>query len=392
MDSRLTTGLATRGAIDSGAFTDLNRMAQFKVGKGRDGEENVKKVAQEFESLFVNEMLKSMRAAGDVFAEGNFLNSNESKTYRDMYDQQLAVTISKGHGIGLADVLTRQLSKTKSTGKANPFAQVAETAGAQWPQKGSSPVAAPEAGRDDSKLLAQRRISLPSRFTDRLLAGIVPPAGAADSKQALAGSDWLPAKSYGAPERGVASVDGNNAVIGRRIAQPPLAPGKPAFSSPQEFIDTMMPMAQEAAKSIGVDPRFLVAQAALETGWGKSIIRQQDGSSSHNLFGIKSHGWDGQSARAVTTEYKDGEAVKEAASFRAYDSYRQSFRDYVSFLQGNDRYQDALAVTDKPERFVRELQQAGYATDPQYARKVTQIARQMQTYQAVASVGSVPNS
>ena len=151
----------------------------------------------------------------------------------------------------------------------------------------------------------------------------------------------------------------------------------------------MLPMAEAAAEKIGVDPRYLVAQAALETGWGKSIIRTRDGESSHNLFGIKSHNsWEGDSARVLTTEYRGGKAVKEAASFRAYDSYAHSFDDYVSFLQGNGRYEKALASTDKPEQFARELQKAGYATDPQYARKIAQIARQMQTYQTVAAVST----
>ncbi|PZR41024.1 MAG: flagellar assembly peptidoglycan hydrolase FlgJ, partial [Ectopseudomonas oleovorans] len=141
-----------------------------------------------------------------------------------------------------------------------------------------------------------------------------------------------------------------------------------------------------AAEKIGVDPRYLVAQAALETGWGKSIIRTRDGESSHNLFGIKTHNsWDGESARVLTTEYKGGKAVKEAASFRAYDSYAQSFDDYVSFLQNNGRYEKALSSTENPERFVKELQQAGYATDPNYARKISQIARKMQTYQTIAA-------
>ncbi|MNF68374.1 Peptidoglycan hydrolase FlgJ [compost metagenome] len=134
-----------------------------------------------------------------------------------------------------------------------------------------------------------------------------------------------------------------------------------------------------------------MAQAALETGWGKSIIRQQDGSSSHNLFGIKSHNsWDGESARVLTTEYKGGKAVKEAASFRAYDSYAHSFEDFVSFLQSNGRYEKALDATQNPEQFARELQKAGYATDPQYARKVSQIARQMSTYQTIASSDTAP--
>lgn len=384
MDSRLSAGLTGGKPFDSGAYTDLNRLNQFKVNGDSDG--NIKKVAQEFESLFLNEMMKAMRSANAVFAEGNFMNSNESKTYQDMHDQQLAVTLSKsGGGIGLADVLERQLSKMKGPSeRPNPFAKVVEQAAVAAVPQGFKD----EAGsvRDDSKLLNQRRLSLPGKLTDRLLAGIVPASTEADT-QPLAAADWLPNKAAKSDERQTLSLEGSDALSGRRLAQPPLAPGKSAFQSAEEFIATMLPMAEQAAQKIGVDARYLVAQAALETGWGKSIIRQQDGSSSHNLFGIKSHGtWQGESARVLTTEYKGGEAVKEAASFRAYDSYQQSFNDYVSFLQGNGRYQDALAATDNPERFVRELQEAGYATDPQYARKIAQIARKMQTYQAVASV------
>lgn len=379
MDSRLAAGL------DNGAYTDLNRLNQFKVGGDTEG--NIKKVAQEFESLFLNEMMKAMRKANEVFGEDNFLNSNESKTYQDMHDQQLAVTLSKNNGgIGLASVLERQLSQMKSGPKrVNPFAQVeppntSALAGAFKPA-GEGGVA-----RDDSALLNQRRLSLPSKLTDRLLAGIVPATG---ENQPLAGSDWVPAQANAVADGKPLALGDTDAISGRRVAQPPLAKGKSAFASAAEFVQTMLPLAEEAAQKIGVDARYLVAQAALETGWGKSIIRQADGSSSHNLFGIKSHGgWQGESARVLTTEYKGGEAVQEAASFRAYDSYRQSFNDYVSFLQGNGRYREALAVTDKPERFVRELQEAGYATDPQYARKISQIARQMQTYQAVAAADS----
>ncbi|TRO07479.1 flagellar assembly peptidoglycan hydrolase FlgJ [Ectopseudomonas mendocina] len=388
MDSRLSAGLLGNGKspIDSGAFTDLNRLNQFKVGG--DTEQNIRKVAQEFESLFMNEMLKAMRSANAAFGEGNFMNSNESKTYQDMHDQQLAVTLSKeGRGIGLADVLVRQMSKIKqASSRPNPFAQI------EKPQTKTTDVAEKvadsEGFRDDVALLNRRRLAVPGKLADRLLAGIVPSAGEGEGK-ALAGSDWIPAQASAAPKDKGLTLSSSDAFSGRRIAQPPLAPGKAAFSSPQEFVATMLPMAEAAAEKIGVDPRYLVAQAALETGWGKSIIRTRDGESSHNLFGIKSHGsWEGESARVLTTEYKGGKAVKEAASFRAYDSYAQSFDDYVSFLQNNGRYEKALNVTENPERFVKELQQAGYATDPNYARKISQIARQMQTYQAVAAADS----
>jgi flagellar protein FlgJ len=386
MDSRLSAGLLGNGKslIDSGAVTDLNRLNQFKVGG--DSEQNIRKVAEEFESLFMNEMLKAMRSAGEVFGEGNFLNSNESKTYQDMHDQQLSVTLAKeGRGIGLADVLVRQMSKLKQpSSRPNPFAQIEQPLSKASAAE-SEKAASSEGFRDEVALLNRRRLALPGKLADRLLAGIVPSTGEGEGK-ALAGGDWIPAQSFAAPKADGLSLAGSDAISGRRIAQPPLAPGKAAFASPQEFVATMLPMAEAAAEKIGVDPRYLVAQAALETGWGKSIIRTRDGESSHNLFGIKSHNsWDGESARVLTTEYKGGKAVKEAASFRAYDSYAQSFDDYVSFLQGNGRYEKALNATENPERFVKELQQAGYATDPNYARKIAQIARKMQTYQAIAA-------
>jgi flagellar protein FlgJ len=388
MDSRLSAGLLGNGKspLDSGAFTDLNRLNQFKVGG--DSEQNIRKVAQEFESLFLNEMLKAMRSANEGFGEGNFMNSNESKAYQDMYDQQLSVTLSNNqNGIGLADVLVRQMSQGKAaSSRPNPFAQV----DAPLPSAPSKPLAKADSRRDDSSLLNQRRLALPSKLSDRMLAGILPAAGTSDG-QPLAQADWIPAKSYAAPRDKALSLEAGDAVSGRRLAGQSQVAGKSVFSSPQEFVAAMLPMAEKAAEKIGVEARYLVAQAALETGWGKSIIRQRDGSSSYNLFGIKTHNsWDGESARVQTTEYRGGKAVKEAASFRAYDSYAQSFEDYVSFLQNNGRYQGALNATDNPERFVRELQRAGYATDPQYARKVAQIARKMSTYQTIAAAGTPP--
>ena len=388
MNSRLSAGIGI--APDSGAATDLNRLHQLKVGKNRDSEANVHKVAQEFESLFLNEMMKAMRSANAVFAEGNFMNSNESKTYQDMHDQQLAITMSKQNGVGLADVLERQLSKTlhgAGSSRPNPFAQVAASSGVT----AATPAADEAVVRDDSKLLNQRRISLPPRLADRLLAGIVPPAGGSEA-QAQAPQNWLAAKSYPAPADKSLSIADSDAITGRRLAQPPLAPGKAAFSSPEEFVATMLPMAQQAADRIGVDPLYLVAQAALETGWGKSVMRQQDGSSSHNLFGIKATGsWQGAQARAITSEFKGGQMVKETADFRSYDSYQDSFHDLVTLLQSNNRYKDVLNAADKPEQFVRELQKAGYATDPEYASKISQIAKQMKTYQSYASTGSLTN-
>jgi flagellar protein FlgJ len=243
--------------------------------------------------------------------------------------------------------------------------------------------------------LNSRRLALPSKLTDRLLAGLVPAAGAVPAAtntapipgrstlvgDAVAKGDWQPAQAFAAP--------GSLRIYGRAMAQPPLAPAKRAFSSSDDFVATMLPMAEQAAKRIGIDPRYLVAQAALETGWGKSVMRQDDGRSSHNLFGIKATGnWQGEQARAITSEFRDGQFVKETAAFRSYDSYQDSFHDLVSLLQNNARYKEAVKAADKPEQFVRELQRAGYATDPDYASKISQIAKQMKSYESYAAIGT----
>lgn len=388
MENRL--GLGQR-SLDSGSYSDLNRLNQLKVGKDRDGEENVRKVAQEFESLFLNEMLKSMRSATDVLAEDNPFNSQAGKQYQDMHDQQLSVTLSReGGGVGLADMLVRQLSKQKEvSAKPNPFDQVAQTAGAKWASNPNATTAV-EANRNDAPLLNQRRLALPGRLAVQSAAEMAvtaPAAGQAGQTQPLVDMDWKPATAFAAPQDKPLTINGVS-------SSEPSAPSKSRFSSPAEFIATMLPMAEKAAARLGVEPRFLVAQAALETGWGKSMIRQKDGSNSHNLFGIKATGWQGASATVTTTEYVNGKATREKAGFRAYDSFEQSFNDYVRLLESNGRYSKAIQVagtTGDSERFVNELQRAGYATDPQYARKINQIARKVQTYQTIAAADTAPN-
>ncbi|WP_085614547.1 MULTISPECIES: flagellar assembly peptidoglycan hydrolase FlgJ [unclassified Pseudomonas] len=372
------------GSADSGAYTDLNRLSSLKHGD-RDSDANVRKVAQEFESLFISEMLKASRKASDVLADDNPMNTETVKQYRDMYDQQLAVSMSReGGGIGLQDVLVRQLSKNKGTpANTSPFPRIEGNAPTLWGNKVAEPVhaAQPTATRNDVAALNSRRLALPSKLTDRLMAGIVPSAASTNTAAVPARDGQQVAKAFAVPDNGLR-------ILGRAVAQPPLAPKK-AFADSDEFVATMLPMAEQAARRIGIDPRYLVAQAALETGWGKSVMRNTDGSSSHNLFGIKATGnWEGGEARAITSEFRDGQFVKETAAFRSYDSYQDSFHDLVSLLQNNSRYQDAVKAADKPEQFVQELQKAGYATDPNYASKISQIARQMKSYEHYAMLGT----
>lgn len=404
---------------DSGSYSDLNRLNQLKVGADKNSEGNMRKVAQEFESLFLSEMLKSMRSATEALGKDNPLNTPAAKQYQEMYDQQLAVSMSReGGGIGLADVLMRQMQKNKPVDAQAATLQGPEAApapvkkvdvpteigagtqaeGPLGRSNGQRPlwayrVAVPEgasAHANDMELMNQRRIALPSKLTDRLLVGIVPNAPVAiDAKSAPLRNSAAADNVVNSTARSIAVPSGRMQVYGRAIAQPPLAPAKKAFSSQDEFVATMLPMAKAAAARIGVDPKYLVAQAALETGWGKSVMRAEDGSSSHNLFGIKAgQSWQGGQARAITSEFRNGSMVKETAQFRSYNSYQDSFHDLVTLLQSNDRYKEVVKSADNPEQFVRELQKAGYATDPDYASKISQIAKTMNSYQDYAAAGA----
>jgi flagellar protein FlgJ len=146
------------------------------------------------------------------------------------------------------------------------------------------------------------------------------------------------------------------------------------FSSHSEFVETLMPYAEQAADELEVAPQVLIAQAALETGWGQHVQKLPNGKSSYNLFNIKADSrWNGDSLKVKTLEYRDGIAQQERASFRAYDSYAESFRDYVDFIKTNPRYEMALDTVADPEGYVKGLQDAGYATDPHYADKVINI-------------------
>ena len=142
----------------------------------------------------------------------------------------------------------------------------------------------------------------------------------------------------------------------------------------QAFIDELAPIAETAAGDLGVAPRALMAQAALESGWGKHVIRMPDGASSHNYFGIKaSADWHGQVVKVPTTEYVGGRAVTVNAHFRAYPDAPSAFRDYVDFIGRNPRYQKALEHGANAGQYARQLEAAGYATDPNYANKIMAI-------------------
>jgi len=285
-------------------YTDLNSLAKLKNEAKNKTPEAIKEVAKQFESVFVGMMLKSMRKA--KLADGIF-DSSQSDFYRDMYDQQLSIHLSGEHGLGLADVIAKQLSPDQS-----------------------------DSVLQDQKIGDYQRQVLIRNTSNKV----------AKPQQD---------KSIEVLENVQQSIDSY-------------------IHSTEDFVNKLRPYAEKAAKKLGVDANVLLSQAALETGWGKSVIKADDGSSSHNLFNIKAdRAWHGPQTKVATLEYNAGIAKKEIAGFRSYDSYQESFDDYVNFIKTNPRYATAIKMAQKPERYMHELQQAGYATDPDYADKVMKI-------------------
>ncbi len=289
MASSPINAAATSSPIDA---TDFGQFAKLRAGaKGNDAN-TIREVARQFESLFTQMLLKASHSEDS--ASNDLLGGSGSDTYRDLYDQQMAGHLSSGKGLGLADLLTRQL-----LGKAAP-----DAADASIIQK------------------LQRASQTPAAIDD------APPLKSAERP-----------------------------------------------TSADAFVDAITPHAEKAAKELGIPARVLVAQAALETGWGQKQIKNADGSDSHNLFGIKaSRSWEGSTTSTLTHEYEAGEKRVERADFRSYASVGEAFDDYVSFVKDNPRYAAALRNGGDGVQYAQGLQKAGYATDPAYAAKIAKIA------------------
>ena len=261
------------GNVSNGLALDARSLDTLRLQAKQNPEQATRAVAQQFEAVFLQMVLKSMR---DATPQDGPTDSDQTRMYTSMLDQQIAQSLS-AKGIGLADVMLRQLGRSQTAAPALPVtSKPADT-------KTSAPVAS------------------------------------------------------------------------------------------QNFLSRMKEHAIAASNATGIPARFLLGHAALESGWGKAEIRTADGSPSHNLFGIKAgRNWKGATVDVTTTEYVDGAPRKMVQTFRAYASYAQAFQDYASLLQNSPRYAAVLKQSDGAG-FAQGLQRAGYATDPQYAEKLTRI-------------------
>ncbi len=319
--------LSSKFALDTNALGGLKQSA--KAGSP----EALKTASTQFEAMFINMMMKSMR---DATPQGEgMLDSQQTKTFTTMLDQQMSQNLAK-RGVGLADVLIRQLSTTAANAQAlaingDPIAQPAQpfTIANDQPARR---IAMPP-GRDAGEMITSPRALLTPTTTS-------PATGAS----------------------GVPSTPGVS------------ASGRPQSPHVRAFQEKLGAHADEAARATGIPAKFMLGQAALESGWGRREIRNADGGTSHNLFGIKAGpGWTGKVATAVTTEYVNGKPQTRVEKFRAYDSYADSFKDYAKLITNNPRYEKVLANAQDAAGFAQGLQKAGYATDPLYAAKLTKI-------------------
>ncbi len=300
--------MAALPKTEAPAYTDFAALGKLRRGAGNNDPAAIRAVAEQFEALLTRTMLKSMR---DAIGPDPMFGSDQQQMYQGMADDQLSVQLSKGKGLGLANMLVRQLQKLGVKG-----ADAAE--GSTTPHAAAKATAA-------------------YTTTQR----------ASDISTASSASD--PVKST--------------------------------------FIQDMWPHAQEAGQLLGVDPRHLIAQAALETNWGRNMPQDPAGRCSNNLFGIKSSGdWTGASVTSATHEFLGGSQTATPAQFRAYATAAQSFQDYASLLRNSPRFAAALNTGADVHAFAAGLQRGGYATDPNYASKIAAVANKVNETLAVGTL------
>jgi flagellar protein FlgJ len=286
-------------------------LGSLRFAAKSDPARSMRVVAQQFESMFMSILMKSMRAS----TQGGFSDNEQSRLYTELADQQVAQKIATtGKGLGIADMLLAQMNRGAMLAAAAP----------------------------DGKPIPLHRESAPIPLkTER---------AAIPFKCTLPGSDMMPLNPGIKPQAGNGTAP-----------------------SPKAFVAAVWDHAAKAGKELGVAPHALVAQAALESGWGKHEIKLPDGSTSHNVFGIKAGAdWQGKTAATTTTEYVNGVPQTRVARFRAYDSYDEAFQDYAHLLKTSPRYANALQAADA-NQFAAALQRAGYATDPAYATKLSRV-------------------
>lgn len=323
--------------------------------------------ARQFESIFNQMWVSSMRQTNDELAADSPLNSRYSKFFQGMLDEQMTASMgSAGGDNSLAKMIVKQLSP-----KTNTHAGTASADQLQMPGTPRRQLQMP-----DERLPVMRRFAR-WEGQDSADGSVKKTVGTDDASTGLGATTQATANTpvpagVAAAERFVTRMD----QMQRNFKRVATRISGAAFGSPEEFVRQLLPAAEEVAKRVGLSPVALLAQAALETGWGRKMMKNSDGSNGNNLFGIKAgQRWQGASTKVASLEYEQGQPVMRQSAFRSYNSFVQSMEDYVSLIGNDSRYSKARAVAQDPDAYFEALQQAGYATDPQYANKLKQVIR-----------------
>jgi flagellar protein FlgJ len=316
----------TTRIADAQNFLDVNGLNSIrqdaKSGDKASKKEALEQAAKQFEAIFMQMLMKSMRKAQEVLESDSPFNSESTKFYRDMHDQQMSLELSNNGALGLSELIVRQLGGDSENFTPHNILR--------------------SDGNLDSR--GSLRISEPA-----LLNNI------STVKDSSAHQD--PSKDR--------QTNGSIAAQAASMMQ------SPAFEQPKDFVSALTADAKRVQDKIKVPFEVVIAQAALETGWGQKIIKTNSGESSNNLFNIKADSrWAGEKTHKETLEFENGAMVKKREPFRVYDSIGQSVDDYLNFLTKSERYQGALENSTNVEQFLHNLQSAGYATDPDYAKKI----------------------
>jgi len=313
--------------ISNPSVFDVNALTTLKSQVKSDDPAALKAAAKQFEALFLQMVLKSMRDS--VPREGLF-DSDQSRMFESLLDQQLSLNMSGKGTLGLAAMIEKQLARK------NDDPTVFEKGLPLNPENPGFPLDAETMSRLDAR-----------------------------TRSALLAAYSSVNKEFPESERSAVSAEAIAAYAG----------GQSGSDAAGDFVARMRPHALAVERDTGIPAHFMVAQAALETGWGRAEPRRADGSPSFNLFGIKAgRSWKGGSVEASTLEYVDGQPQRQTERFRAYGSYAEAFSDYARLLTENPRYSAAAASRDGAG-FARAMQNAGYASDPQYAAKLERIIK-----------------
>ena len=322
-DTLLSSVDASNATSSAGSY-DPRGLAALKLSVKNSDAASTRKVAQQFESMFLSMMLKGMRA---TLPGSDPMSSDASKMATDLYDQQLAQTMSKGKGIGLADALVAQIERSQ----------------------GIKPSAPSQAATDG---LAKSALDAFSQAMPLTMTG------------ATAATSTSTSRAAAAPVSDASAT----------TAAPVAASTAAVTPVHRDFVDRFKDAAVAAANATGLPAKVILGQAALESGWGKHEVRDVNGTGSYNLFGIKAtSSWTGATVDAVTTEVVNGVAQKVVQKFRAYASYADSFIDYAKMVANNPRYEKAMQVAGDALKYATEMGKSGYATDPNYGSKLARV-------------------